>query len=549
MTGERPDGLPRALRWLLSPPADRALACHDPAAGVGPSAWPAVGYPELGRRAAKYAAAIRNRGLAEGKLVALAYPTSPELISALCAAMGSGVTTCVLPTPHPGQSASSYLSQLAGLFGLRQPDAVLCHDDYAPALARVLTTRTPVLAESDVAQEARQSGSGRLVWFAGRYPLAQFTSGSTGPQRGVLVSASALDANHHALAQHLALTEQDVFVSWLPHNHDMGLVGMLLGTLHDARSGFFMQPQHFIRYPERYLRCLADSHATVTALPNFALEHILRRVPDRALAGLDLSGLRAVILGGERVQPRLLERFEARLRGYGLSATALSPAYGSAEATLAISLSPPGVPWRARPAPADPAGEPVVSCGPPMAGLTIRILDETGCPQPPGTLGEIAVSGPSTQTVPLGPAHGPAPFTAALSSQELRTGDAGFLAGGELFVVGRFGDAVKVRAVMVFAESLEAALVARGLAAGDTTVLLGNPDVVTAVFLFSGRHPEQDRIAGEVTREWLGPTATAFAIDVSGGEIRRTSSGKPRRRALWLDVTTGLLAGRRRRLS
>ena len=529
---------PRMLSWVENPPRNSLLHFRSPKRD-----WIACSYQDLAASALERGRALQRRGVTCGALVGIAQQTSAEMVAALCAVMLTGATACVLPAPGPMQTESAYAAHLARIFATSLPDAVLCDAENQSVVARCLVDPGSALVSKNLTLDQEDEAPPPLPG-PGRYPLAQFTSGSTGPQRGVLVTADALNANHVALAARLGLREEDALISWLPNNHDMGLVGLLMGTLFGRCSGYFMQPQQFIRHPEDYLRCISDNGVAVTALPNFALEHLRRRVPERALVSLDLASLRSVIVGAERVDPLVLQRFYDRFGPRGLRPGALSPAYGSAETTLAVSLSPPGVP----PGVAAPQGGhgnvDVVSCGPPLDGFTVRILGDDGQFLPEGQVGEILVSGPSVVTERLGSATTPAH---EVDSDGLRTGDAGFLERGELFVLGRYGDGVKIRGSMVFAETLEGELVARGVSVGATVVLLGVLDTPTAVFLFADRHPERDRFAHEVGREHLGGTAL-FAIDVKPGEIRRTSSGKPRRRALWTEMTGGAFETRRRLL-
>lgn len=518
------------LRWLADPPAERHLHFFAPELG-----WVAHSYAELADRAHDYAAALHDRALPPATVVAIVLPTGPELVAAICGVMLIGQTACVLPVLLPGQSPGAYAQQLQGIFAVGRPSAVIGPPAAAAALGSNAGPERWLLTEVE-----RADRGARRPIEAGHYPLAQFTSGSTGQPRGVLVSTAALNANHASLSKRLGLTAADRFISWLPANHDMGLVGMLLGALHDARTGFFMSPQHFIRYPGEYLRAISAHRATVTALPGFGLEHLRRRVPDRVIDGLDLSCLRSVVLGGERVDARVLARFQARFGRCGLRNTALSPAYGSAEATLAVSLSAPDEAWRA----VDHGGSMVVSCGRPVADAQVRIVDELGRTRPDGEVGEIVVSGPSINSHPLG-----ADLPVSGRPAAHATGDAGFVRDGELFVLGRYGDGIKIRGAMVFPETLESELVAHGLDAGGTTVLLSSIDGPEVVFLFTTRQPDRDRIAAEVAQHALGVGHQARAADVTSGELTRTSSGKPRRRALWVQTRSEAFAARLRPLS
>jgi acyl-CoA synthetase (AMP-forming)/AMP-acid ligase II len=276
------------------------------------------------------------------------------------------------------------------------------------------------------------------------------------------------------------------------------------------------------------------------------------------LAGYDLSAWRVAILGAERIDPVAVADFTALTRPFGFRETALIAAYGLAESTLAVSGVVPGA---ASPllgmAPGQLTfGDPVqvnghgvlgvdraegnwlTGCGQPVGDLSVRILDEEGMPLPEGRFGEIAVQGSSLADGYLHPDG----HVSSFGPEGLRTGDGGFQWDGQVYVVGRIADSIKVRGSAVFAEDLEVELAALpGLNPGRLVVLLGYHDgAAHAVVL----------VEAASTKGWLDQAVNVVQssatthVQVSvllgrNGAIKRTSSGKPRRRSLWLELLAG----------
>lgn len=533
---------PRILNWVVSPDSGHELHFY-----VGQGRWEAVSYPELAERARQVAAAVHLRGIGSGAVVAIAQSTGPDMIASYCGSMLVGATVCVLPTVLPMQRQQSYDTQVGNIIRLARPSLVICDGDQFAPVTQVLAGTDGAVSFTDLTAGAPAVVPHGLSGVA-EYPLLQFTSGSSGAQRGVLITAAELDANHEGIRLATGIEDDEAFISWLPNHHDMGLIAMLLGALYRQYTAYFMTPQQFIHEPLQYLKAITEKKLVMTALPAFGLDYLSKRITERQACELDLSSLRMIITGAERIMPGILERFERKFGPHGLSPCALSPGYGSAEATLAVSITPAGVPWRT----AAPAGyhgfSKVVGCGRPLPEVDVRIVDDQGEELPDGEVGEVVVTGPSVATRYLAAGTMREEALGSLRVGRLFTGDAGFLDHGEVFVIGRYGDGVKLLGRMVFAENVESELVARGFAAGNVTVLLGHLEEPVAVFIFAAKYPERDLLAAEIGREMLGD-ARLYAIDLPGAQVNRTSSGKPRRRVMWKEFVDGDLGGAARVLS
>ncbi len=389
--------------------------------------------------------------------------------------------------------------------------------------------------------------------------LIQFTSGSSGNAKGVRVTFEALEANCLAIRDWLRMTPEDPTATWLPVHHDMGLIGCLITPVMNGSDIWLMEPATFVQSPLRYLRCFGSLGARLTAMPNFGLAYITRRVSPERLDGLDFSQWRALIVGAERIDPAVLEGFAGLLGPHGLARKALLPAYGLAEATLAVT----GLPLDEEPAALlvtpdscqlgheidvteSPAARPLAGCGYPLNGMTIEIIGESGDILPAGRVGEIVARGPS---IADGYLPGETSSGSTFGDQRLNTGDAGFLHDGQLYVLGRLGDSVKLRGRSVFAEDLEARIVSKGVPAHRVVVLLGvHRGEPTAVALIERCEAAWLPQVAAVLRG-MSEGSRTLVIDAPRTTIERTSSGKPRRRVLWQRFTTGTLPGERQEMT
>ncbi|WP_433213815.1 AMP-binding protein [Microtetraspora malaysiensis] len=376
------------------------------------------------------------------------------------------------------------------------------------------------------------------------------------------VPVAALAANVAAISTWLEMDEGDATASWLPVHHDMGLIGCLFTPVSRQRDLWLLEPAEFIRDPASYLACFGEHGATMTAMPPFGLEYIVRRLSALPLTGMDFSRWRALIVGAERIDVDVLDRFTALLAPAGFDRRALLPAYGLAEATLAVTglalreeptslrVVPQEVRLGSPVADGGDTGRPVVGCGRALDGVRVAVVDEDGVELPERHVGQIVVRGASLAEgyVRDGAATGRADDSPAGLTEwhegALHTGDAGFLDGGQLFVIGRLGDAMKVRGRTLFAEDVESALVDAGVPRLRLTVLLGSSaGGATGVVLLERPTPEW-AAAAEATLRRMTEHATTVVLDVPRRSIARTTSGKPKRREMWAAYVAGKLDAR-----
>ena len=395
----------------------------------------------------------------------------------------------------------------------------------------------------------------------------QYTSGSTAAPKGVMVSHGNLMANERAIERAMAITENDVFVSWLPLFHDMGLVGGLLQPIHRGIPLVLMTPRFFLERPARWLQAVSRHCGTVSGGPDFAFRLCVERINDAQLKGLDLSRWRVAFCGAEPIRHDTLQAFAERFAGAGLRAAAVNPCYGLAEATLMVTDCRPGAGMltgvfqhdglQRGEAIAEASGKTLVACGQVVAGhrLSIRQAD-TLAPCAEGRLGEICFGGPS---VARGywrqPEESAQAFVEQAGARWLRTGDLGFMHAGQLYVAGRIKDLIIVRGHNLYPEDIERAV--------QSEVDAVRPGRVAA-FGVEGPHGEGIGLAAEISRglQKLIPVdklvaalnvavsetcgeALSVVLLLHPGALPKTSSGKLQRRACrtgWQDKTLNAYA-------
>jgi acyl-CoA synthetase (AMP-forming)/AMP-acid ligase II len=528
------------LNWVSHPNPGRGLRFAD---GDGWDYWP---YDRMAARIRELAEGLAEAGVECGDVVVVVAPNGPSFVAAFFATMLAGGIAAPVAPPVFGQDLAEYGMALAGRLTVARPRFLLTvprlRETVAPGGA---AAGVPVVCEADLPRVPHPRTSHRAL---ADLALLQFTSGSTGRPRAVRVPYRSLAANARAISAWLAMGPGDATASWLPMYHDMGLVGCLITPILSQTDLWLMSPGQFLRDPLRFLRCFGEGGASLTAMPPFGLEHIVRRVAAEQLGNFDFSAWRAVIVGSQRISARVLDRFAQALAPYGFARHALLPAYGLAEATLAVTgLALPdewsGFPLDPRSLAEGLPADVVVGCGFPLRDVVVTIRCDGGTPLPEQHLGEIVVEGPSLAAGYHG--GGTRPAASKLSNGQLFTGDIGFLSAGQLFVLGRRGDSIKIRGRTVSADDVEVAMQDHGLAVHRLAVLLGHDaGGPVAVLVVEGRG-DHHLTSGISVLTRMAEGARIDVIRVARGKIPRTTSGKVRRPILWRTYLAGELGGHR----
>jgi acyl-CoA synthetase (AMP-forming)/AMP-acid ligase II len=541
----------RLIGWLDEPGEQRGVRFRQ-----DDGSWQRLTYRELAEEALRAGATLAGRGVRPSDVVPLVVPAGVDFVTQFFGLLAIGATPSVFPLPTALQAGQGYQHQLLAIAArIRPRHAVVA----APFRELVHDSVAELGIGTQLLEPAREGRAADAPRADGELAVVQFTSGSRGRPRGLRISVANLAANLRMIQRWTQLCDYGT-VSWLPLYHDMGLVGGMLATVTQQLETALMRPEQFLRDTAGWLAEYGRAPYASMAMPNFGFERVLARVKPAGLDGLDFSALTSVISGAERVDPAVLARFAGLLEPHGLDRRALMPAYGLAEGTLAVTgVTRQEVPRLVRAGEIDrrlgekvdvrsvveldsePVADPWmwhVSCGRPMDGLQVEILDENGARQPEGVLGEILVTGPS---VAEGYVDAVEEDAQKLGGGTLHTGDAGFLLDGELYVVGRLGDSVKINGQSVFVEDIELELVATtAFTRQHATVVAGMSGGVPTVLVVADR-PLGDAATEmlSVLRSFAGPAARTEVVRVRAGTIPFTSSRKPRRRALWLAYLAG----------
>jgi acyl-CoA synthetase (AMP-forming)/AMP-acid ligase II len=512
------------------------------------AAWACHSYADLAVRVERAASGLRDDGLLRGDIVAIAESNCVDFLVAFFGVLVGGGTPVPLG-PHRGLRAA-YEDRFAGVLRAASPKFVIA----------------PCRESRDFVDAGREAGyAGKITRLDDRecdgtsrsptadIALLQFTSGSSGAIRGIPLTWENLESNLASIQRWLGIGAGDGVASWLPLQHDMGLVGLFLTPICVQIPLWYMRPGQFLLEPQRWLECLGREGATISAAPTFGYSYVARRVGREQLEGLDLASWRCAIVGSERILPDALTQFEQRVKDHGFSSSAFRPAYGLAEATLAVTGHPLGsvpravqIGWeradigtkvdvRQTRLISDPPRQGwsgyLVSCGRALAGLDVTVVDSTGRQVAEQTLGEVAVQGPS---VAAGYHRSGAAGATRFDSGCVLTGDTGFLLDGELFVIGRLGDSVKVRGGRLYSETLEAELsAALGIPAHRCLVAPYHDEDGDGIAVLFERPPSGclDTVL-PMLRAQVGNALEIELYAAPAHTILRTTSGKPRRREM-----------------
>jgi acyl-CoA synthetase (AMP-forming)/AMP-acid ligase II len=542
-----------------------------------------ITYRELDRRARSIAALIQSTSDQATRALLLCQPG----IDYIVIFFGCLYAGCIPVPAYPPRLKRSF-PRIQAIVADAQPGIAFGSEVMAAQFKSMRSTGSDLIDPKWLNVD-ELPGGGENSWREpsisnGDLAFLQYTSGSTGEPKGVMLSHRNLMQNLAQIAFALERTplgfepepsrlnfseERADFVSWLPPYHDLGLIGGILTPLYFGRHAVLMSPLAFLRRPLKWLAVMSQFRAGYTAAPSFAYDLCTRDACRESTEALDLGSWRAAIVGAEPVRHDTLERFGKRFAPCGFRSEAFSPGFGLAEATVMVTgeveQTNPRV-MRVREgvlgATVTDAGAThgnsrvVVSCGKPLPGVKVEIVDpHTMRRSKPVSVGEIWISSPS---VAIGywnrPKESTDTFGARIAESEegpfLRTGDLGFISCGELFVTGRLKELLIVRGVNYYPSDIE------------RTVEIAHPAVRPfgiAAFSVDGENEEWLTVVCEVESAAAGDLPAIFrAIGgaiaaehgihvhtislVRPGVLPRTSSGKLQRLLCRSQFLSGELA-------
>lgn len=511
---------------------------------------------EFFENAGRYAHALRELGVESGDLIVLVLQHSLEVLYSFWGAIMLGTVPSIFPFLTEKLHPDRYFDSVGKLIQRSGVRAVITYQDLREPLEGVLQGiegLLPLLIAEDLTDLPHSPDLGNLTLASddsNQTAFLQHSSGTTGLQKGVMLSHGAVINQIANYSHALQLQPSDVVCSWLPLYHDMGLIAGFIMPIMQGIPLVLMSPFHWIRAPHILLEAIQRHGGTLCWLPNFAYNFLAMRVRDSHLENLDLSSIRAFINCSEPVRADSHATFFERFKDYGLQESALTACYAMAENVFAVTQTDIGQPAKTEKldravfqeqrqailTDSDSALE-MVSSGKAVAGTEVKIVDSDGNTLPERHVGEIILHGNSMLT---GYYHLPEATQKAIRDGWYFTGDLGYLADGELFVSGRMKDLIIVGGKNIYPQDIETILnEIEGIKAGRTVAFgvfndkLGTEDIGVVAELEDDSDEARARIQREVRQR------VVQALDVNARYIHlvdamwliKTSSGKIARSA------------------
>ncbi len=492
-----------------------------------------------------YAYSLKSLGIERGDLVIIAHTQNLESIFAFWGAMLLGAIPSMFPTLTEKLDPDIYMRDIGELVRLSTVKAILTTDAFAPTLAERVDC--PVYGSEKLKAMVHASDDRLAVDSPEPQDIAflQHSSGTTGMQKGVALSHEAVLNQLASYGDALALNERDVIVSWLPLYHDMGLIAGFMQPLIQGIPLVLMSPFDWVRHPALLIKAIHDYKATLCWLPNFAYNHCARTIRQRDSDGLDLSSMRAFINCSEPVRHDSHHLFADRFAPNGITQAQLTVSYAMAENTFAVTQTKVGVApkfdmveryalqntLKAIPTSHVSDAEVLVSCGRPIKGTEVRVVNDTGLRLDDREVGEVLVRS-NCMLSAYYKRDDLQPFD---SEGWYRTGDKGYVADGEIYIVGRSKDLIINAGKNVYPQDIEAIVNAVAGVHPGRAVAFGVPDeregteliaVVAEVDAVDAAERKQitQAIRQHVSRQ--SDITLNFVTLVDKGWLIKTSSGK-----------------------
>ncbi len=414
-----------------------------------------LSYWNLLARVEAFASGLIAAGLA-GEPVMLALPAGTDFVCLFLGCLHAGAIA--IPVPYPDTARS--VDRLRAILADCNPAAIITDE---PGWSRFAGIGGPVRVLTVGELEAGDATPVQAPVAPDAPAFVQYTSGSTQTPKGIVVTHRNLVANERMIQAAFRHDENVVGVNWLPHYHDMGLIGTALQGLFVGGLVVLMPPRAFIQKPVRWLKAIQEYGGMTAGGPCFSFELCTRTISPEQARDLDLSSWNVAFCGSEPIRPAVLHAFAERFRPAGFRANAFLPCYGLAETTLIASSARPGVgvvQSQLKDRVASGASRQFVSCGPPVEGSTIVIRDDRGniC-RAPDAVGEICIAGPHVSPGRWnGADRSIVPFANSFTDVErtfLATGDIGTFVDGELYPIDRINDVIILYGAKIHAADVE----------------------------------------------------------------------------------------------
>ena len=503
-------------------------------------------YAELREDAVQHARRFLALGLQKGDRLALVAETGPEFASCFFGAIYAGLWPVPLPLPTSFGGRGAYIDQLKVMLASSDPSLFLYPEELAEFAGQAADQCNVSSRSWESLSEVTPSDAELPQSDPQEIAYLQYSSGSTRFPHGVAVTHHALLDNLRAHGLGLSVEPTDRVISWLPWYHDMGLVGCMLSPIANQLSVDYLKTEDFARRPLAWLDLISRNPGTTLSYsPTFGYDICARRMSSqiKATERFDLSRWRIAGNGADMIRPDVMQAFVDAFDGAGFKAQAFCPSYGLAEATLAVSLMPPGEGIRlelVEESELSGAGTPaqerprryraIVNCGKAVEGMTIEIRDAAGNILPDRAIGKVWVQGAS---VMVGYFRDEESTNACMKDGWLDTGDMGYLSGGYIFIVGRAKDMIIINGRNHWPQDIEWAVEQLpGFKSGDIAAFAitgpsGEEQPAVLVHCRVSDPEERGRLRDDIKERVRAITGISPVVElIPPRTLPRTSSGK-----------------------
>jgi len=510
-----------------------------------------ITYGNLLTKASRLANGLIERGLKPDDTVAIMLPTSADFFQTFCGVLLAGGVPVPIYPPFRMDRIEEYAIREARILNNAEVRFLVTFAE-AERLSKILQSSIHSLKSVTTAKNllSDKSALPNVPRTTDQPALLQYTSGSTGDPKGILLYHQNILANLRSVAKAVDINSTDATVSWLPLYHDMGLMSWVC-SLYFGIPITILSPISFLNRPERWLWAIHYHRGTVSAAPNFAYELCVKKIDDNALEGLDLSSWRLCFNGAEAVNIQTLTRFYNRFKHYGLRKEAIFPVYGLAENTVALAVPPIDREFRvdrivretfekdkrAMPSTGTKDFLEFASEGIAIPGHAIRIVNDENKLLSERLVGNVQFTGPSAMQ---GYYNNPVATAAVYHEGWWDTGDLGYIAEGELFITGRKKDLIIKAGRNIYPETIEEVVgnvpgVRKGcvIAMGILDEKIGTEKLILVAESKSDQPEVQQKLVNAITEQVVTEIGVPpdQVIIVSLRKIPKTSSGKLQRSA------------------
>jgi len=516
-----------------------------------------INYEELVQRSARYSLELKELGVLPGEVVILILQHGPDLVYAYFGAILLGAVPSIMPFLTEKLLPDKYRHDLNALIAITKPAAIIAYKEFESEIEYLYQDKAIkgiIFSENIDNNSINKADESQFIGLD-RHPdqivLLQHSSGTTGLQKGVALSHTAIFNQLNSYQKAIQLNENDVIVSWLPLYHDMGLIASFLMPILSGVPLVLMSPFDWVRAPHKLMQAISDYRGTLCWLPNFAYNFCAKKIRPSDLEGIDLSSMRAVINCSEPMRYESHMMFFERFKEYGFKESALATSYAMAENVFAVTQDGIEKPVTydcidlekfqqeklAIPANEDALSVVMVSGGPPIEKTSVKIISDQGNELPERHFGEILIKSNCMLTEYY---LRPEETEKSLVDGWFKTGDLGYMANGELYISGRKKDLIIVGGKNIYPQDIETIVMeVEGVHPGRTVAFgiyneeKGTEDVVVVAEIDSKNSEIEKSIGEEIRKRVTQNTAVALrhVLLVDEMWLIKTSSGKTARAA------------------